>query len=365
MSALPETRPARKRALLAIAALVVLGGIAYAVYWFLVLSHVQDTDDAYVQGNVVLVTPQVAGTVTRVGANDTDHVVAGQELVAFDPADAQAALDEAQATLAQVQREVGQVYGSDAADVSGVRARIADVASAAAERRRAEQDLARRRTLAARQVISREDLAHAQATVDAARAAEAAAQAALASARDQLAANRNITEGTAAATHPKVQVAQARVRAAQLALQRTVVRAPVAGIVAKRSVQLGQRVAPGAPLLAIVPLDQVWVDANFKEVQLRKMRVGQPATLVADLFGKDVVFHGRIAGLGAGTGAAFALIPAQNATGNWIKVVQRVPVRIALDPAELREHPLRIGLSMQVEVDTADTGDAAPASARR
>ena len=363
MSALPETGPARTRALLAIAALVVLGGIAYALYWFLYLSHYQATDDAYVQGNVVLVTPQVAGTVTGVDANDTDHVTRGQRLVVLDPADAQAALDEARAMLAQTLREVGQVYGNDAATASGVRSREAELASAAAAVRRAEQDLARRRTLAARQVISREDLAHAQGTVDAARAAQAAARAGIDSARAQLSANRALTQGTSATTHPKVQAAEARVREAQLALDRAVVVAPVSGIVAKRSVQLGQRVQPGAPMLAIVPLDQVWVDANFKEVQLRKMRVGQPVRMHSDLFGKDVVFHGRIAGLGAGTGAAFALLPAQNATGNWIKVVQRVPVRIALDPAELRDHPLRIGLSMQVEVDTAAT-DTTTATAR-
>ena len=364
MSARPEARPARKRALLAIAALVVLGGMAYAVYWFLYLSHYQSTDDAYVQGNVVLVTPQVAGTVTRVDANDTDHVTRGQRLVALDPADAQAALDEARATLAQTLREVGQVYGNDAAAASGVRTREADLASAVAQTRRVEQDLARRRTLAARQVISREDLAHAQATVDAARAAQDAARAAVDSAREQLTANRELTQGSNAATHPKVQAAEARLREAQLALDRATVSAPVSGIVAKRIVQLGQRVEPGVPMLAIVPLDQVWVDANFKEVQLRKMRVGQQARMHADLFGKDVVFHGRIAGLGAGTGAAFALLPAQNATGNWIKVVQRVPVRIALDSAELKAHPLRLGLSMQVEVDVASGGSAEKASAR-
>jgi membrane fusion protein (multidrug efflux system) len=366
MSALSETRPARKRALFAIALLVAVAGLAYGVYWYLYLSHYEDTDDAYVQGNVVLVTPQVAGTVTGIAANDTDHVNRGQRLVALDPADAQAALDEARAALGVAMREIGQVYGNDAATASTVRTREADLASAAAETHRVEQDLARRRTLAARQVISREDLAHAQATVAAARAAQDAASAAVAGAREQLAANRAITQGTDAASHPKVQAAEARVREAQLALDRATVVAPVSGVVAKRSVQLGQRVQPGAPMLAIVPLDQLWVDANFKEVQLRKMRIGQPVELHADLFGKDVVFHGRIAGLGAGTGAAFALIPAQNATGNWIKVVQRVPVRIALDPAELRAHPLRLGLSMQVKVDVAGNGaDARDANPRR
>jgi membrane fusion protein (multidrug efflux system) len=180
--------------------------------------------------------------------------------------------------------------------------------------------------------------------------------------RSQLDASRAIIQGVEASEHPKVKAAAARVREALINLERTKLSAPVAGVVAKRSVQLGQRVAAGTPMLAIIPLDQVWVDANFKEVQLRDMQVGQRATLTADVFGKNVVFHGTVAGLGAGTGAAFALIPAQNATGNWIKVVQRVPVRIALDAAELREHPLRLGLSMKVEVDTAGKGDSAGAA---
>ncbi|CAN5142821.1 HlyD family efflux transporter periplasmic adaptor subunit [soil metagenome] len=363
MNAAAPLNPTRKRALLAIAALVAVAAVAYGIYWYLYLSHYEDTDDAYVQGPVVLVTAQVAGTVLAVDAQDTDHVTKGQRLVALDPADAQAALDEARATLAQTQREVGQVYGNDAATVAGLQAREADVANAAADRQRADQDLARRRTLAARQVISREDLNHAQAVAVSARAGENAARAALEAGRQQLSANRELTNGVAPAAHPKVQAAEARVREAQLMLARATVNAPVSGVIAKRNVQLGQRVQPGVPMLAIVPLDQVWVDANFKEVQLRKMHVGQSVLMHADQFGKDVTFHGRVAGLGAGTGAAFALLPAQNATGNWIKVVQRVPVRIALQPDELRAHPLRIGLSMQVEVNTADGGDDTSTSA--
>ncbi|MEO8161218.1 MAG: HlyD family efflux transporter periplasmic adaptor subunit [Arenimonas sp.] len=350
--------PKRARALIGIGALVLFGGLAYAIYWFLYLSHYQDTDDAYVQGNVVQVTPQVAGTVVQVNVHDTDAVQAGQLLVALDPADARAALDEAEATLAQTVREVRQVYGNDASTQADIRFRQADAARAGAELARAEQDLARRRELARRQLISREDLAHAQATVDAARSALLATQAAVQGSRSQLDASRAIIQGVDASAHPKVQAAAARVREALISLQRTKLSAPVGGIVARRSVQLGQRVAAGTPMLAIIPLDQVWVDANFKEVQLRDMRVGQPVTLSADVFGKNVVFHGTVAGFGAGTGAAFALIPAQNATGNWIKVVQRVPVRIALDAAELRAHPLRLGLSMKVEVDIAGRGKA-------
>ena len=355
--------PKRTRALMAIAAVVLLGGIAYGIYWHLYLSHFEDTDDAYVQGNVVQVTPQVAGTVVQVDVQDTQPVVPGQLLVALDPSDARAALDEAQATLAQTVREVRQVYGNDAAEQADIRFREADLARANAEVVRAEQDLARRRDLARRQLISREDLAHAEQTVAVARSAAAAAASAVEGSRSQLAASRAITQGVDVEEHPKVAAAAARVREALIALDRTRLTSPVGGLVAKRSVQLGQRVAAGTPVLAIVPLDQVWVDANFKEVQLRRMRLGQPVTLTADVFGKDVVFHGSIAGVGAGTGAAFALIPAQNATGNWIKVVQRVPVRIALDPRELREHPLRIGLSMKVEVDTAAKANPATAAA--
>jgi membrane fusion protein (multidrug efflux system) len=355
--------PKRTRALMAIAAVVLLGGIAYGIYWHLYLSHFEDTDDAYVQGNVVQVTPQVAGTVVQVDVQDTQPVVPGQLLVALDPSDARAALDEAQATLAQTVREVRQVYGNDAAEQADIRFREADLARASAEVVRAEQDLARRRDLARRQLISREDLAHAEQTVAVARSAASAAQSSVEGSRSQLAASRAITQGVEVEQHPKVAAAAARVREALIALDRTRLTSPVGGLVAKRSVQLGQRVAAGTPVLAIVPLDQVWVDANFKEVQLRRMRLGQPVTLTADVFGKDVVFHGSIAGVGAGTGAAFALIPAQNATGNWIKVVQRVPVRIALDPRELREHPLRIGLSMKVEVDTAAKANPATAAA--
>jgi membrane fusion protein (multidrug efflux system) len=345
--------PARKRALLAIAIVVLVAAVVYGIYWFLYLNHFQDTDDAYVQGNIVQVTPQIAGTVVQVRVQDTDKVQTGDLLIALDPEDARVALDQAEATLAQTVREVGQVYGNDAASEADIRFRQADAARAGAELARVEQDLSRRRVLASRQVISREDLAHAQASVDAALSVQHAALAALEGSRKQLQASRAITQGVEISSHPKVKAASTQVRDALIGLRRTQLSAPVSGIVAKRSVQLGQRVQAGAPMLAIIPLDQVWVDANFKEGQLRNMHVGQPATLTADVFGKSVIFHGHVAGLGAGTGAAFALIPAQNATGNWIKVVQRVPVRIALDPAELREHPLRIGLSMKVEVDTA------------
>ncbi|HMB57487.1 MAG TPA: HlyD family efflux transporter periplasmic adaptor subunit [Arenimonas sp.] len=348
------TNPKRQRALTIIAVIVIVVAIVYAIYWFLYLSHYESTDDAYVQGNIVQITPQLAGTVVQVKVQDTDQVKAGQTLVELDPADARVALEEAEAALAQTVREVRQIYGNDAAMQADLAFRQADAARSAADLLRVQQDLRRRQDLAMKGVISKEDLAHSLATVTAAQSAQHAALAAVDGSREQLQATRSITRGVAINEHPKIKAAAAKVHEAMLALQRTQLLAPVGGYVAKRSVQLGQRVQPGANMMAIVPLDQVWVDANFKEVQLRKMRIGQPVALTADVYGKDVAYRGRIAGLGAGTGAAFALIPAQNATGNWIKVVQRVPVRIALDPAQLREHPLRVGLSMQVEVDVGD-----------
>ena len=219
--------------------------------------------------------------------------------------------------------------------------------------------------MAANGAVSKEELSHAQAQLDAARSALAASQAAVVAAREQLASNRAMTDGTTVAQHPSVLAAAARVREAWVTSKRGQLLAPADGYVARRTVQLGQRVAPGTPLLSVVPLRQVWVDANFKEVQLRSIRIGQPAELTADVYGKKVVYHGKVAGLGAGTGAAFALLPAQNATGNWIKVVQRVPVRIALDAAEVADHPLRVGLSMDTTVDVRSQDGPSLADAPR
>ena len=350
--------PKRKKALTALAAVVVVGGLGWAAYEWLVASHYEDTDNAYVQGNVVQITPQIGGTVLSIYADDTDFVKAGQPLVNLDPADAQVALDQAEAALGQTVRQVRTLFANNGSLAAQVDLRQADVARADAEVKRATDDLNRRQSLSGNGAVSKEELNHAQTQLANAKSALTAAQAGVVAAREQLASNQAQTEGTSVEQHPSVQAAAAKVREAWLAQQRSALPAPVDGYVAKRTVQLGQRIAAGTPVMSIIPLNQVWVDANFKEVQLRKMRVGQKATLVADLFGKDVVFHGRVAGLGAGTGAAFALLPAQNATGNWIKVVQRVPVRIALQPDELRAHPLRIGLSMQVEVDTAADADA-------
>jgi membrane fusion protein (multidrug efflux system) len=235
-----------------------------------------------------------------------------------------------------------------------IEVRRAEVARMRADVDRAADDVKRRAPLVAGGAVSGEEMMHAEATAASARSALAAAQSALAAAEQQAASNQALTEGTRIEEHPSVQRAAAALREAWLALQRSELKAPVAGQVARRTVQAGQRIAAGTPLLSIIALDQAWVEANFKEVQLRDMRIGQPVKLMADLYGSKVEFDGRVAGLGAGTGSAFALLPAQNATGNWIKVVQRLPVRIELDARQLAEHPLRVGLSMQATVDLSD-----------
>jgi membrane fusion protein (multidrug efflux system) len=334
----PTPGARRKRWLAIVIGVFVLAGAGYGAYWAIALRERQSTDDAYVSGNVVQITPQIAGTVVGIGADDTQFVSAGQTLVELDAADARIALEQADAKLGKTVREVRGLFATTAQLKAALDVRSAEVA-------RASEDLTRRERLAASGAVSGEEFEHARTALASAKAAQAAAQ-------QELAANQARVDRTTVASHPDVLAASAAVHDAYLDLARTKLPAPVSGYVAKRAVQLGQRVAPGAPLLAIVPLDQVWVDANFKEPQLAAMRVGQPATLTADLYGGKVVYHGTVAGFGAGTGSAFALLPAQNATGNWIKIVQRVPVRIALDAQELAAHPLQVGLSMQVSVDT-------------
>lgn len=350
-SAAKPGKPQRKKALTALAAVVVVAGLGWAAYEFLVASHYESTDNAYVQGNVIQITPQIGGTVIGVLADDTDFVKAGQPLVQLDPADAKVALDQAEAALAQAVRQVRTLYANNGSLAAQVTLRESDVARAQSEIARANDDLNRRQALTGNGAVSREELGHAQTQLANAKSAMAAAQAGVAAAREQLASNQALTDGTNVEQHPSVQVAAAKVREAWLATQRVALPAPVDGYVAKRTVQLGQRVAAGTPMMSIIPLNQVWVDANFKEVQLRNIRIGQPVKLTADLYGKKVEYAGNVAGLGVGTGAAFALLPAQNATGNWIKVVQRVPVRIALKPEEIAKNPLRVGLSMDAEVD--------------
>ncbi len=345
--------PKRKKALFTLAAVVAVVGLAWGGYEWLVASHYESTDNAYVQGNVIQVTPQVGGTVMSIYADDTDFVKAGQPLVKLDPADAQVALDQAEAALGQTVRQVRTLYANNGSLSAQIALRQADVAKAQSDLLRANDDYNRRAALVGNGAVSREELNHAQTQVDAARSAVAAANAAVVGAREQLVSNQAMTSGTDVEQHPQVQAAAAKVREAWLAQQRSVLVAPVDGYVAKRTVQLGQRIAAGTPLMSIVPLNQVWVDANFKEVQLRKIRLGQPVELTADIYGKRVEYKGRVAGLGVGTGSAFSLLPAQNATGNWIKIVQRGPVRIALDPKEVADHPLRVGLSMEAVVDVS------------
>ncbi|MFG6449353.1 HlyD family efflux transporter periplasmic adaptor subunit [Roseateles sp. BYS180W] len=355
----------RKKALTAISLALLLGLGAYAAYQWVVSSRVENTDNAYVNANIVQVTPLVGGTVRAVHVEDTDFVKAGQPLVSLDPADARVALEQAQSQLAQTVREVRTLYANNATLEAQIRSREADVQRAQSELARLSADAQRRAPLLDSGAVGREEFEHVNAQVTAARSALSAAQSALQAAQQQLASNQVLTDGTSLAEHPNVQRAAARVREAFLAQQRTALLAPVDGWVARRSVQLGQRLAAGAPLMALVGLQQAWVDANFKEGQVARLRIGQKAKLVADVYGKAVEFDGRIVGLSAGTGAAFALLPAQNATGNWIKVVQRVPVRIALDTKQLAEHPLRVGLSMNVTVDVQDQSGASLVQAPR
>ena len=332
----------RRLVLVGITLAFIAAGIAYAIYYEAVLSKSQDTDNAYVGGNLVTLSSQVAGNVQEIRADETQMVQAGAELVKLDSADADVALSQAEARLGNVVRQQRQRY----ADVAQYDATVAERQLALKD---AEDDLARRKPLAADHTVSGEDVAHARQAVDNARAAIAVAQ-------KQADAVKSGIEGVAPGQHPAVQAAKADYVQAWLAARRNSILAPVSGYVAKRSVQVGAHVTPGTPMLSIVPLDQLWVDANFKESELRNIRVGQSATIEADMYGSKVTFHGKVLGLSAGTGSAFSLLPAQNASGNWIKVVQRVPVRIALDPKELREHPLRIGLSTTVNVDIRDTG---------
>lgn len=326
-------------------------GAAYGIYWWTTARFDMSTDNAYVAGNIIQVSPQIAGTVTAVHADDTDFVEAGQMLVTIDPTDARLALDQAEATLAETVRQVRALFSQDGVLAATVLAQETTLA-------RLREDFARRQRLANTGAVSAEEVKHA-------RDAVTQASAHLAGARKQQEANRVLIDMTGLTSHPRVARAAAQVREAYVAWRRTVVPAPVSGQVARRAVQVGQRTTPGTPLMAIIPLDEVWVDANFKEGQLGAMRLGQPVLLTADIYGDDIVYRGTVAGLAAGTGAAFSLLPAQNATGNWIKVVQRVPVRIALDPRDLAQRPLRVGLSMEAHVSIRDQSGPQMATGRQ
>ncbi|MFO1420279.1 MAG: efflux RND transporter periplasmic adaptor subunit [Candidatus Competibacteraceae bacterium] len=356
----------RRRALLLLSLLFSAVAAGAGGYWFVRGRWYVATDNAYVGGNVVQITPQVSGTVASVLADDTDLVEQGQPLVRLDPADAQVQLQLAQANLADAVRSVRGLYANDGQSRALIAQRAADLDRARtevermeAEVRRAQEEYARREALFRQKYIADETLQAARTALDAAiaqrdgaRAAVEQARAAIRQAREQRTGTEVLVDNTSVETHPRVAAAAAKVKEAYLELARATVVAPVRGYVAKRSVQVGARVAPGTALMAVIPLGQLWVDANLKESQLEYVRIGQPVELSADLYGDEVKYAGRVVGLAPGTGGAFALLPAQNATGNWIKIVQRVPVRIALDPGALAQHPLRVGLSMRVTVDT-------------
>jgi membrane fusion protein (multidrug efflux system) len=336
-----ETRKGRRSFLLrGLMIVIVLAAIAWTLWYFLEGRWYADTDDAYVHGNVVQITPRTPGSVLSIGAEDGDLVHAGQVLVKLDDSDAEVALQAAEANLARTVRQVRGMYSQ----AQGAQAEL-KTRRVALDKARA--DYKRREGLARSGAISSEELAHARDALD-------AAESALSSAMQTYRSSKVLVDDTVVASHPDVQAAAAKVRAAYLDKTRSTIVAPVTGYVAKRSVQVGQRVQPGEPLMAVVPLHQVWVDANFKETQLEHMRIGQPVKMESGLYGGSVTFHGTVQSLGIGTGSAFSLLPAQNATGNWIKIVQRVPVRVKLDPADVKAHPLRIGLSMSASVNLHD-----------
>jgi membrane fusion protein (multidrug efflux system) len=337
----PPPSGSRRLRLIILALVVIVCGVAYGTYWLLDARYYESTDDSYVDGDVVQITSEVPGTVIGLHVDDTQSVARGQALLELDPADARIAVRDTEANLARAVRSVRTLF----AQADQLRAEIADRQVALSQ---AEQDHQRRVALLSEGAVSREEFQHTGDSI-------AEMRATLTSARQQLNATTAQIDGTTVDTNPQVLAAAAALRDASLALRRSHIVAPVGGVVSRRTVQVGQRVAAGTPLMGVVPLDAVWVDANFKEVQLRDMRVGQPVTLSADIYGGRATYHGKLVGLSAGSGTAFALLPSQNASGNWIKIVQRLPVRVALDPAELRAHPLRIGLSVSATVDIHDT----------
>lgn len=357
----------RRRWLTILVVAVVAIGLVATLYHFVIGVRHVSTDNAYVGADTAQVTPLVAGAVQSVRVANTQTVRKGDILVTIDPADARIALDRAEADYSQAQRQFRETSSTGGALGAQVTARGTDIARAQAEAEAAQAryekarvDLQRRESLARSGAVSGDELtsartafADAKAQLAVARAAIAQARANQSAARENLNANRALIGG-AIEDNPDVAAARARRDQARLDLRRTVIRAPFDGVIAQRNVQVGQRVAAGTAVMTVVPIERMYVDANYKEGQLRKVKVGQKARLTSDLYGGDVVYHGAVVGLAGGTGSAFALIPAQNATGNWIKVVQRVPVRIMLDPKELRDHPLRVGLSMDATIDVGN-----------
>ncbi|WP_271311869.1 multidrug efflux MFS transporter periplasmic adaptor subunit EmrA [Yersinia intermedia] len=331
----------RKHVLLLLTVIFIIIGVAYLIYWFLVLRHHQETDNAYISGNQVQIMSQVSGSVISVNVENTDLVKSGDVLLALDPTDAEQAFEQAKTALANSVRQTHQLMINS-------KQYQANIALKKTELSKSQNDLSRRVVLGSANAIGREEVQHAR---DAVNAAQASLDVAIA----QYNANQALVLNTPLEKQPAVEQAAAKLRDAWLSVQRTKVVSPVDGFVSRRSVQVGAEIANGAPLMAVIPANQMWVDANFKETQLANMRIGQSATVITDFYGDNVVYQGKVVGLDMGTGSAFSLLPAQNATGNWIKVVQRLPVRIELDNKQLAEHPLRIGLSTTVKVDTTNT----------
>jgi membrane fusion protein (multidrug efflux system) len=363
----PAANAKRRRQLTLLGGAVAVGLVGYGAWWLAFDSHYVETDDAYVGAETAQVTALSPGPVSKIFVVETQAVKTGDPLVVIDDDDARIAVAQAEAALGQAERKVKGYFASDTALAGQFNARQADVEradaqimAAKADVERARVDLSRRQALVGQGAVSGDELtaaqnrlANAQAALTAAQAVRAQALASRDAALGSREANTVLISGASVGENPEVKAAQARLDAARLSLARTVVRAPVDGVVARKSAQVGQQVAVGAPLMVVVPTAQAYVDANFKEVQLAKVVPGQPVILTSDLYGGGVKFHGKVRGLAGGTGSAFSLIPAQNASGNWIKVVQRVPVRITLDPAELAKHPLRVGLSMKAKIDVA------------
>ncbi|OTG67936.1 EmrA/EmrK family multidrug efflux transporter periplasmic adaptor subunit [Acinetobacter sp. ANC 4470] len=356
----------RKKALSIVALILIIAAVAYAV-WTLFFNHSVSTENAYVGAETASITSMVSGQVLDVMVSDTQQVKKGDVLVRVNVRDAEIALAQAQAELMKAQRQYKQTQANSSALNSqvfvsddGIHSAEAQAAKAQAELNKAQNDLARRSQLSASGAISKEELSTAQSAVsnaqagfDLAKAGLAQAQSSQKAAQSTLAANEALIRGSNETSTPDVLIAQARLKQAILDLERTEIKAPFDGVIARRNIQVGQRIAPGTVLMMLVPISKLYVDANFKESQLAKVKAGQKAVLTSDLYGDEVEFHGTVVGFSGGTGSAFALIPAQNATGNWIKVVQRLPVRIALDPKELAEHPLRVGLSMEAKINLA------------
>ncbi|WP_347453625.1 HlyD family efflux transporter periplasmic adaptor subunit [Acinetobacter thermotolerans] len=358
-----ELKAKRKKALGIVAILMAIALVLFLI-WKFFLNNSVSTENAYVGAETASVTSMISGQVAEVLVHDTQAVKKGEVLARIDDRDAQIAVAQARAELIKAKRQYKQTAANSGALSSqigvssdAIRSAEAQVAQAQAAVRKAQDEYSRREKLSATGAISKEELSTAQSALDTAKAGLASAEAGLAQAKSSqkaaqsnLAANEALIQGANENSTPDVLVAEAKLKQAELDLERTVIKAPFDGVVSRRSIQVGQRVAPGTVLMMVVPVDQLYVDANFKESQLEKVRVGQKAELTSDLYGKSVKYHGTVVGFSGGTGSAFALIPAQNATGNWIKVVQRLPVRIQLDPKELTKHPLRVGLSMEAEI---------------